>query len=61
MPEEEETEKLTGHDLLYLAFISSKKGEISEHLVDWTVVSITPTLLSIQLDLANPLFISQWD
>ena len=61
MPEEEETEKLTGHDLLYLALISSEGGEIAENLVDWTVVSITPTLLSIQLDLKNPLFISQWD
>ena len=51
----------TGHDLLYLAFISSKDGVITEHLVDWAVKSVTPRLISIQLDFNNPLYISQWD
>ena len=52
---------MKGYELLYLEYMSSKGGEIAKHLVDWTVESVTPTLLSIQLDLDNPLFISQWD
>ena len=61
MPDEEETEKMKGYELLYLEYMSSKGGKIAKHLVDWTVESVTPTLLSIKLELNNPIFISQWD
>ena len=59
--DQEETERLSGHDLLYLAFMSSEGGEITENLINWTVTSVTPTLITIQLDFRAPLFISQWD
>ena len=52
---------MKGYELLYLEYMSSKGGEIAKHLVDWTVESVTPTLLSIKLELNNPIFISQWD
>lgn len=51
-----------GYDLLYLTFMSSKEGgEISEYLIDWKVIGVTSSLISIQLDFSNPIYISQWD